>query len=141
MRHVKIKPILEYIKASAEIDIPVAIYNYDENLSDFDKYHIGASRDAKQLGFFVYSNDGDFTYSRSNVSVMIYLQLYQTEELDVAAYIDVVSEWVSRLDLSDYGLDMLENLNYESYYVQTERSAHVFIVASWSREQDDCDIR
>lgn len=127
------------LKTKAEIDLPVLLNA--AGLDDFDIYHIGVSRDAKEKGFFVYDNDGLLSYSNHNCALIVFLQMYKTEEIESAKYKDVVKNFLFDLRPELLEFDLLDRIEYDSYYDIKERVGFSFFMPYWTIENSDCDIR
>ncbi len=134
---IQLSAVLAAIKTAAQNDLPALLY--DADLSDFAVYHIGASRDAEQVGLFIYMNPYHYEYERESVEAIIHLQLYQQEEQDAATYTDVVKNWLASLDPSTLGCDILQSLEVDPYYDVKDRTSFVFIYPTWARDRDTCD--
>lgn len=135
---ISLKDTLNTLKAKFEIELPALLY--DADVSDFDVYHIGSSRDPKQRGLFLYQDNINLNYSRHSISIIVHLQLFEIDEEEAAIYNDVIKDYLWSLDLEDLKFDLLENINCDSYYDVNEMVAYSYIVVSWSVENSDCDL-
>lgn len=133
----QISAILAALKTAAETDLPDLLY--DADLDNFAVYHIGASKDAEQKGFFIYQNPYNFSYERENFEAIIHLQLFKCEEQTAAAYTDVVKDWLASLAPQTVGCDLLTNMEIDPWYDIKDRSSFVYLYPTWTRDRDTCD--
>ena len=138
---ISIYNLLKTLKTKLETDLPGEVYNYDENLDDFEVYRIGASREPKQCGIFIYQDTASISSDVQSASVMIQLQLYQVEEATSAKYSDIDKDYIFKIDPKELGFDLLDKIDFDYILNVDERVSYAFIMPTWSVENDDCNIK
>lgn len=138
---ISIYNLLKTLKTKLQTDLPGEIYNYDENLNDFEVYHIGASRNPQQRGIFIYQDTASIGYDMQSASVIIQLQLFKVEEEESAKYTDIVKDYIFKLDPNELGFDLLDKIDFDYILNVDERVSYAFIMPTWIKENDNCDIK
>jgi hypothetical protein len=129
--------ILTILKSSAETDLPSLLIS--AALENFAVYHVGPSRNAKEIGLFIYQDNSNMAYDRETISVMVQLQLYNISGLDAAKYTDIVSEYFRDYEPANIECDMLQMLDVDSWPLDENSTSYVYITCTWTSELDSCD--
>ena len=128
--------ILEKLKLDIKTDFPALLSS--SGVDNFAKYKIGTSRNAEEMGFFIYFDNDGFDKEQNKLSLILQMQLYKKEELEGAKYRDVLREYILDYDTNLIGMDILEKIEIISWGL--ERTATTFYVAmvTFSESIDSC---
>jgi len=129
--------ILTQLQLDTSTDLPALLAT--AGLDDFEIYHIGQSKDAQQLGFFIYQNDIKIGYDTNSISIIFQLQLYQVDDLTASKYSDVIIDYFKKYDPNNLKMDYRNSLEYDYYPMETNSANFAFIVAEWQEEIDSCE--
>ena len=129
--------ILNTIKNDLENDIPDLLYA--EDLSDFDVYAIGSSRNSEELGLFVYKSNLQKNARQNTLSVIIFAQLYGVNTEQASKYEDILVDYCTLYNPSDISMDYIENIDSDTWPLDETASTMVGIEITFIELLDSCD--
>jgi hypothetical protein len=129
--------ILNQLKSDLEADIPALLAA--ESLDDFAEYKIGGSKNPDETGLFVYLENGRLSVDLDRLTVIVQLQLHKVEEIDSAKYASAVSNYLLDYDSGRIGFASLDEIEVDSWPIEKNQTAFVYIVCTWFDEKDSCD--
>jgi hypothetical protein len=132
-----IADILTILQADLSAALPALITA--AGLTDFEVYKIGGSRNAKQIGLFIYHDDLNITYDQETVTIIVQLQLYNIDGLPSAQYTDIVSEYLRDYEPGRIECDLLQGMSIDTWPLDQNSTTFVYLTCTWTSELDSCD--
>ncbi len=132
-----IKEILEKLKLDLETDIPDILYSND--LDNFSVYHIGGSKNPKELGLFIYQDRTTLDAVNNTLSLIIQLQLYQKTEIESAEYQDILTGYMRDYDPDNLGMTMLNSIETDCWPIEQTGTTFIYLILNYIENLDSCD--
>ena len=108
----KLSDILEQFETDLSADIPDLLY--DEDLTDFNTYCIGPSRNAEEKALFVYKDDLSKDATENRLSLIFSAQLFGVQILEATEYEEILVDYLINYDTSEIGMDYIDSLNSDT---------------------------
>lgn len=133
-----IKYILTTVKNDLAADMPALLA--DANLRNFTVYEVGESRNAKDIGIFVYKDTYSFSLTEERLTIIIQAQLKGIGTIEEAAeYEDVILDYFREYNPRKIGATSLDQIESDTWPASQGQGAIVFIYLSYSENKDGCD--
>ena len=121
-----IKYILTTIKTDLAADMPTLLA--DANLRNFTVYEIGESRNAKDIGLFVYKDTYSFSEKEERLTIIIQAQLTGTGTIESAAeYEDVILDYFREYSPRKIGATSLDQIESDTWPTAQGQGVIIFI--------------
>ena len=133
----KLSDILEQLETDLSTEMPDLLYA--EDLSDFDTYCIGPSRNTEEKALFIYKDDLSKDAYENRLSLIFSAQLFGVQILEATEYEEILVDYLINYEASEIGMDYIDSLNSDTWPMDENRSTFISIQVVFVQKLDSCD--